>query len=43
MYTLENAVYGLKQALGSWYDTLANYLIQKGYQRGATDNTLFIK
>ena len=43
VYRLDKAVYGLKQAPRAWYDTLAAYLINKGYSRGAIDNTMFIK
>ncbi|KAI3752823.1 hypothetical protein L2E82_24860 [Cichorium intybus] len=43
VYRLDKAVYGLKQAPRAWYDTLASYLLGKGYHRGAIDNTLFIK
>nr|GEV70256.1 hypothetical protein [Tanacetum cinerariifolium] len=37
------ALYGLHQAPRAWYDTLANYLLRNGFQRGRTDLTLFIK
>ncbi|KAI3523650.1 hypothetical protein L1887_01930 [Cichorium endivia] len=43
VYRLDKAVYGLKQAPRAWYDTLATYLLGKGYHRGAIDNTLLIK
>nr|GEU66142.1 hypothetical protein [Tanacetum cinerariifolium] len=37
------ALYGLHQAPRAWYDTLANYLLSNGFQRGKIDPTLFIK
>ena len=43
VYRLDKAVYGLKQAPRAWYETLAAYLQEKGYKRGAIDKTLFIK
>nr|GEV82891.1 putative ribonuclease H-like domain-containing protein [Tanacetum cinerariifolium] len=43
VYKVVNAVYGLHQALRAWYETLANYLLENGFQRGKIDKTLFIK
>ncbi|GKA27887.1 putative ribonuclease H-like domain-containing protein [Tanacetum coccineum] len=37
------ALYGLHQAPRAWYDTLANYLLCNGFERGKIDQTLFIK
>ncbi|GKD43065.1 putative ribonuclease H-like domain-containing protein, partial [Tanacetum coccineum] len=37
------ALYGLHQAPRAWYETLANYLLRNGFQRGKIDQTLFIK
>nr|GEY53957.1 putative ribonuclease H-like domain-containing protein [Tanacetum cinerariifolium] len=37
------ALYGLHQAPRAWYETLANYLLENGFQRGKIDQTLFIK
>nr|GFA33214.1 putative ribonuclease H-like domain-containing protein [Tanacetum cinerariifolium] len=37
------ALYGLHQAPRAWYETLANYLSENGFQRGKIDKTLFIK
>nr|GEZ80930.1 retrovirus-related Pol polyprotein from transposon TNT 1-94 [Tanacetum cinerariifolium] len=37
------ALYGLLQAPRAWYETLANYLLENGFQRGKIDQTLFIK
>nr|GEW10899.1 hypothetical protein [Tanacetum cinerariifolium] len=39
----EEALYGLHQAPRAWYETLANYIIENGFQRGKIDQTLFIK
>nr|GEX36145.1 putative ribonuclease H-like domain-containing protein [Tanacetum cinerariifolium] len=43
VYKLVKALYGLHQALRAWYETLANYLLENGFQRGKIDQTLFIK
>ncbi|GAA0142667.1 hypothetical protein LIER_03511 [Lithospermum erythrorhizon] len=40
---LKKALYGLKQAPRAWYERLTKYLLTKGYARGGTDKTLFIK
>nr|GEV39399.1 hypothetical protein [Tanacetum cinerariifolium] len=36
-------LYGLHQAPRAWYETLANYLLENGFQRGKINQTLFIK
>ena len=33
VYRLDKELYGLKQAPRAWYDTLAAYLMEKGYKR----------
>nr|GEW75634.1 putative ribonuclease H-like domain-containing protein [Tanacetum cinerariifolium] len=43
VYKVVKALYGLHQAPRSWYETLANYLLENGFQRGKIDQTLFIK
>ena len=43
VYKLKKALYGLKQAPRTWYERLTQFLLQKGYQRGGVDKTLFIK
>ncbi|GJX00703.1 putative ribonuclease H-like domain-containing protein [Tanacetum coccineum] len=43
VYKLVKALYGLYQAPRAWYDTLTNYLLCNGFQRGKIDQTLFIK
>nr|GEZ22826.1 hypothetical protein [Tanacetum cinerariifolium] len=43
VYKVVNALYGLHQAPRAWYKTLANYLLENGFQRGKIDQTLFIK
>nr|GEW13061.1 putative ribonuclease H-like domain-containing protein [Tanacetum cinerariifolium] len=43
VYKLVKAIYGLHQAPRAWYETLANYLLENGFQRGKIDQTLFIK
>nr|GEX33426.1 retrovirus-related Pol polyprotein from transposon TNT 1-94 [Tanacetum cinerariifolium] len=43
VYKLVKALYGLHQAPRAWYETLANYLLENGFQTGKIDQTLFIK
>nr|GEY73361.1 DNA-directed DNA polymerase [Tanacetum cinerariifolium] len=43
VYKVFKALNGLYQALRAWYETLANYLLKDGFQRGKIDQTLFIK
>nr|GEV22198.1 uncharacterized mitochondrial protein AtMg00810-like [Tanacetum cinerariifolium] len=43
VYKVAKALYGLNQAPRAWYETLANYLLENGFQRGKIDQTLFIK
>nr|GEX47630.1 hypothetical protein [Tanacetum cinerariifolium] len=43
VYKVVKALYGLHQAPRDWYETLATYLLENGFQRGTIDQTLFIK
>nr|GEV16510.1 hypothetical protein [Tanacetum cinerariifolium] len=43
VYKVVNALYGLHQAPRAWYENLANYLLENGFQRGKIDQTLFIR
>nr|GEU80445.1 hypothetical protein [Tanacetum cinerariifolium] len=43
VYKVAKALYGLLQAPKAWYETLANYLLENGFQIGKIDKTLFIK
>nr|GEU87867.1 retrovirus-related Pol polyprotein from transposon TNT 1-94 [Tanacetum cinerariifolium] len=43
VYKVVKELYGLHQAPRAWYETLANYLLKNGFQRGKIDQTLFIK
>nr|GEU83360.1 retrovirus-related Pol polyprotein from transposon TNT 1-94 [Tanacetum cinerariifolium] len=43
VYKVIKALYGLHHALRAWYETLANYLLENGFQRGKIDQTLFTK
>nr|GEU68169.1 putative ribonuclease H-like domain-containing protein [Tanacetum cinerariifolium] len=43
VYKVVKAIYGLHQALRAWSKTLANYLLENGFQRKKIDQTLFIK
>lgn len=42
VFKLKKAIYGLKQALGAWYDSLSNFLLENKFQRGQIDKTIFI-
>nr|GEU67248.1 putative ribonuclease H-like domain-containing protein [Tanacetum cinerariifolium] len=43
VYKVVKALYGLHQAPRAWFETLANYLLENGFQMGKIDQTLFIK
>nr|GFD19829.1 hypothetical protein [Tanacetum cinerariifolium] len=43
VYKVVKALYELHQAPRAWYETLATYLLENGFQRGTMDQTLFIK
>nr|GEW63357.1 putative ribonuclease H-like domain-containing protein [Tanacetum cinerariifolium] len=43
VYKVVKALYGLHQAPRAWYETLASYLMENGFQRGKIYQTLFIK
>nr|GEX85998.1 hypothetical protein [Tanacetum cinerariifolium] len=43
VYKVVKALYGLHQAPRAWYETLANYLLENGFQKGKIDQALFIK
>nr|GEY40371.1 hypothetical protein [Tanacetum cinerariifolium] len=43
VYKVEKALYGLHQAPRAWYETLATYMLDNGFQRGKLDKTLFNK
>nr|GEU29131.1 putative ribonuclease H-like domain-containing protein [Tanacetum cinerariifolium] len=43
VYKVVKALYGLHQAPRAWYETLANYLLENGFQKRKIDQTLFIK
>nr|GEY79471.1 putative ribonuclease H-like domain-containing protein [Tanacetum cinerariifolium] len=43
VYKVVKALYRLHQAPRACYKTLANYLLENGFQRGKIDQTLFIK
>nr|GEX70530.1 putative ribonuclease H-like domain-containing protein [Tanacetum cinerariifolium] len=43
VHKVVKSLYGLHQAPRAWYETLANYLLENGFQRGKIDQTLFIK
>nr|GEU86278.1 putative ribonuclease H-like domain-containing protein [Tanacetum cinerariifolium] len=39
VYIVVKAIYGLHQAPRAWYEALANYLLENGFQRGKIDQT----
>nr|GEY17498.1 hypothetical protein [Tanacetum cinerariifolium] len=43
VYKVVKALYGLHQAPRAWYEALAKYLLENGFQKGKIDQTLFIK
>nr|GEW47089.1 putative reverse transcriptase, RNA-dependent DNA polymerase [Tanacetum cinerariifolium] len=43
VYKVVKKLYRLHQAPRAWYETLANYLLKNGFQRGKIDQALFIK
>nr|GFA54742.1 retrovirus-related Pol polyprotein from transposon TNT 1-94 [Tanacetum cinerariifolium] len=43
MYKLKKALFGLKQALRTWYDMLSSFLISQDFSKGSVDPTLFIR
>nr|GEX53917.1 ribonuclease H-like domain-containing protein [Tanacetum cinerariifolium] len=43
VYKVVKALYGLHQAPRAWYETLANYLLENGFQREKIGQTSFIK
>nr|GFB42208.1 hypothetical protein [Tanacetum cinerariifolium] len=43
VYKVVKALYGLHQAPRAWYETLATYLLENGFQRGTINQMLFIK
>nr|GEY37303.1 hypothetical protein [Tanacetum cinerariifolium] len=43
VYKIVKLLFGLHQAPRAWYETLANYLLENGFQRGKIYQTLFIK
>nr|GEW11167.1 putative ribonuclease H-like domain-containing protein [Tanacetum cinerariifolium] len=43
VYKVVKVLYGLHQAPRAWYETVANYLLENGFQRGKIDQTLLIK
>lgn len=43
VYKLKTMLYRLKQTQRSWYERLTNYLLNKGYNQGGVEKTMFIK
>jgi hypothetical protein len=43
VYKFKKVLYGLKQALRSWYSHIDSYLTQNGFQRSESEPTLYIK
>ena len=42
VYRLKKNLYGLKQVPRAWYERLTTYLLEKKFERGGVDRTLFI-
>ena len=42
IYRLKKFFYGLKQAPRAWYERLTTYLLEKKFERGGVDRTLFV-
>nr|GFA97679.1 putative ribonuclease H-like domain-containing protein [Tanacetum cinerariifolium] len=43
VYKVEKTMYRLHQAPRAWYGTLSKFLLKNGFQKGTTDQTLFIR
>ena len=43
VYRLKKTLYGLKQAPRAWYERLSKFLLEKNFNIGKVDTTLFIK
>ena len=43
VYVLDKALYGLKQAPRAWYEHLREFLVDRGFEVGVIDPTLFTK
>jgi hypothetical protein len=42
VYKLRKAMYGLKQAPRAWYGRLRGFLLERGFETGKVDQTLFL-
>ncbi|KAL6319875.1 hypothetical protein AAG906_036945 [Vitis piasezkii] len=42
VYRLKKTLYGLKKSPRAWYERLTTYLLDKKFERGGVDRTLFI-
>jgi hypothetical protein len=42
-FHIEERLYGLKQALRSWYSILDKYLREQGFRKGNADSNLYAK
>jgi hypothetical protein len=42
LYGLKQALYGLKQAPRAWYGRLRGFLLERGFEMGKVDQTLFL-
>ena len=43
MYILKRDLYGLKKALGVWYNRIESYLMRNGFNKSDGEPTLYIK
>jgi hypothetical protein len=42
VYKLRKALYGLKQVPRAWYGRLRGFLVERGFEMGKVDQTLFL-
>ena len=42
-HKLDKVLYGFKQTLRAWYETLTNFFIEEKFTRGRVDTTLFLR
>ncbi|PKU66353.1 Retrovirus-related Pol polyprotein from transposon TNT 1-94 [Dendrobium catenatum] len=43
VFKLKKALYGLKQAPRAWYERLSTFLLERSFEKGSVDTTLFLK
>ncbi|PKU64856.1 Retrovirus-related Pol polyprotein from transposon TNT 1-94 [Dendrobium catenatum] len=43
VFKLKKALYGLKQAPRAWYERLSTFLLERSFEKGSVDTTLFLR